>query len=192
MKTNRAMRKAVRSHVVGKPNPNSRDELLLYKDIIRNLYQKPESEYYFHFNIAITDFGVPSKSMRIRDFQEEYINFVMERCRVTRRMALELLSMVGGEAVRTNKLLLDVAKVRNGRIETAIELNRGQHYYIPEDTLAQKKFARDQFCDMLKEMEMKKLCEFFAANYCTLGECGASSEENFRLSQILFDFTHNI
>lgn len=192
MRTNRAMRKAVRSHVIGSPNSNSKDEQLLYLDIVRNLYKNPSSECLFYFNTPITDFGVPSKSLHIRDFQEEYIDFVMGQCNATHRVALDLLSLVGGEAIRTNKLLLDVAKVRDGQIVTAIELNRGQHYYVPDDESARKQFARARFCDMVKEKEMKKLCEFFAANYCTFGECGASSEETMRLNQLLFDFTHNI
>ena len=177
-------------HLIGDPNEISRDEQTMYLDVLNSMLTHPGSQYYFYFNQPITAFGVPSKSLRIRDHHEEYLGFVMKRCRVGRKEALELMALVGHEPIRTNTLLLDVGKVYQGKLVMALELNRAQHYRVPEDNDSRQKFARAIFGDMLKEKELRKISEILEVNYCRRQEGSATTAENLQIDRILYDFVH--
>lgn len=192
MKTTRSLRQMARNHIIGAPNEDSRDENMLYLDILGTMLKNPSSPYFFYFNTPITTFGVPSQSLRIRDCQEEYLDFAMNRCKVERREALELLNLVGHEPVRTNALLLDVGKVHNKKLVMALELNRNQHYEVPENGDERANFARVLFRDMLKERELRKISEMLEVNYCRRNNGSANTEECLQINHILYDFVHNV
>lgn len=192
MKTTRSLRQIARSHIIGTPHEDSRDENMLYLDILSTMLENPSSSYYYYFNTPITTFGVPSQTLRIRDCQEGYLNFAMKRCQIERREALELLNMVGHEPIRTNTLLLDVGKTFNGKLIMALELNREQHYNVPEDFEDRANFARTLFRDMLKEQELRKVSDMFEVNYYRRDNGSANTEECLTTNRILYNFVHNI
>lgn len=187
-----ALRRAPKAKITGNYNDCSNDERLLYQDIERNLELVPHTPYAFLFNINMVELGAPSNSFYIKDYKNKYLQFVQSRCRVSENEALHLLTLVGEEAVHAINLSVDVVKVRGKEIVLAMELNRGQHYIVPPRLAEQKVFAREVFRDMIKEQEMRKVCNFYVANYNLLTEYGISSTEVAELVRVLYDFTHNL
>jgi hypothetical protein len=158
------IRKKILSHLHGCPDYCSQDELRIHQLILCNLRNKPDSEYEFYFNEAITTFGVPTKSIMIQDCRDAFIAYVMNRCDVERYEAIEFVNMIDSP-IRTNTLLLDVGKVLDGKLIMALESNRGSHYIVPDDMEKRKKFARGLFADFVKETELKKITEFVEVNH---------------------------
>lgn len=181
----------IEKHIVGETNELSNVEQLLYQDIVTNLRRHPQSEYKFFFNTSIIHFGVPSRTFRSRDYHAQLIEYITDHCNVEREEAIELVCLLN-KNVTTNTLKLDVAKVKDGKVVTAIELNREMHYTVPCDIEGRKRFVEGRFCDMIKQHELSKLHDFKTANYCLRYEHGASSDENMRLDSMLYDFTHNL
>lgn len=186
------LRHAPKKKIDGLYNDLSNDERLLYQDIERNLELNPDSPYSFLFNKDLIEFGVPSNCFYIKDYKNQYMQFIQRRCRVSENEALYLLTLVGEEAVHAANLSVDVAKVRGKEIILAMELNRGQHYVVPTRLAEQKIFAREVFRDMIKEQELRKVCNFYVANYCLLSDYGISSTEVKELVTTLYDFTHDL
>ncbi len=176
----------------GNVNGLSRDEMSLYDDIYASIMQQPETPYVFYFNERIVNFGVPSKSFKIHNEQEAYIEFAMTRCGISRAEAIELLCKISTDPVRTNTLMLDVGKVCDGKLIMALELNRSQHYNIPDDTTKLPIFARDLFCDMVKERELRKVGAFAAIDFSRRANGTADTEEMLATNKLLYRFVHEL
>ena len=188
----RAARQKASKHVIGDANEFSREENSLYLDARDVMMMNPNSQYYFYFNQPIVEFGVPSKAFKIRDLRDDYINFVMARCRVGKNEAIELYEAISPEPIRTNALKLDIGKVIRGKLIAAIELNGTQHVIVPEDPEARAAFARIACCDMVKKKELEKICKITEIDFYRRQIGVASTRENLQMDTLLFNFIHEV
>lgn len=169
------------SHTYGDIDENSRDEMKMYQLVVNNLCEKPDTQYHFHFNRPITEFGVPSKCVRMQDNKDRFIEYAMQRCDVTRREAIAMIGFVGQEPIRTNKLHLDIGKIDgNGNLVAGLESNRGLHYVLPDSFNQMVTFARGVFADMVKETEIRKIADFIEVNHCIQHTHGIGSDEYYQ------------
>ena len=179
MINSRNLRKQAYARVHGSPNVKSNDELRLHGLIVSNLYDNPGSKYHFHFNCPITEFGVPTKSVRIQDCRDEFMQYIMNRCLIDQREAIELMNMVDAP-IRTNTLLLDVGKTRGNKLIAGLESNRGSHYIVPDTMSERISFARSVFADFVKEVEISKIAEFIEVNHWVKNFYGIGSPESIK------------
>ena len=173
---------------------DSADERNLYMDLRRALRKTPNTQCQFFLNYRITDFGVDSQYFYVQDYQKEYLQFVMNRCNLPKQDASFLLSLINGASTRANTLRVDAVKMKNGKLVMAIELNRASHYdFDAHETIEDyREFAKSQFNDMVKEIEMRKICEFYVANMDWVENHGPSNEKSMELVRVLHDFTHDL
>jgi hypothetical protein len=191
MTKHRNSRKDAFSHIHGVPSEDSNDEIQLYRLIIKNLRTCENPTYDFHFNEPITKFGVPSKTVRIQDYRECFVAYLMGRSLVDREEAIELMHMID-TPVRTNTLKLDIGKTdRDGNLVVGLESNRSAHYVVPERYKDRGAFAKSVFNDMIKEIEISKIAGFLEVNHCIQHIYGTSSDENIEQALAVRDFVSN-
>ena len=184
--------KAAAKRIVGAPNESSREEKALYSSVYASVLNNPNTKYEFHFNSSIVYFGVPTKTIKVREHFSEFIDFLMSRCRVSNAEAIELINLMGNEPVRTNALKLDVGKVVKGRLVQAIEINGERHYCVPDDVEEQRSFVRGVFCDMVKMKELEAICPITEIDIFERNMGFSTVEKNLQNDTILYNFVHEI
>lgn len=184
--------KAAAKRIIGSPNESSREEKALYSSVYTSVLNNPNTKYEFHFNSSIVHFGVPTKTIKVREHFSEFIDFLMSRCRVSNAEAIELINLMGNEPVRTNALKLDVGKVVKGRLVQAIEINGERHYCVPDDVEEQRSFVRGVFCDMVKMKELEAICPITEIDVFERNMGFSTVEKNLQNDTILYNFVHEI
>ena len=188
----KAQDEEVKKHLIGMPSQDSNEEQTLCSDIRGVLFQNPNTPYIFMFNQPLYVFHVPTKSFKMSEYQNEFLDYMVKRCHIDRRIAIELYEIADKTPVRTNALKLDVAKVKNGKLEMALELNSATHYDIPDDITACADFARRVFCDMIKQKVLSAVTNFVEVDFAQRREGTAPTASNLKTAKILYDFVHNI
>ena len=63
--------KAAAKRIIGSPNESSREEKALYSSVYASVLNNPSTKYEFHFNSSIVYFGVPTKTIKVREHFSE-------------------------------------------------------------------------------------------------------------------------
>lgn len=172
-------RKLVPLYINGDPNMDSRDEQNLYTCLKRNLKQvldeKRLPNVSFCFNQCLTDLDIETQVFRVQDYRELYIDYMCRTCGVPRSVACDYYRLIQTETVRTNSLVVDLAKYDGDVLIGVAESNRGSHYRPTEGQEAA--FAKRAFCDMIKRIKVSEKCEFVEINQCLWDENGIGSPE---------------
>lgn len=183
---------AVKKHLIGMPSLDSIEEQTLCSDIRGVLYQNPDTPYVFMFNQPLYVFNVPTKSYKMSEYQNEFLEYMVMQCRIDRQTAIELYEIADKTPVRTNALKVDAAKVKDGKLEIALELNSSTHYDIPDDFTVCADFARRMFCDMIKRKVLSSMTNFVPIDFSQRRDGTMSTKEHLRTAKLLYDFVHNV
>lgn len=171
---------------------DSSAERSLLSSIKTALANNLNTKYNFCFNLPITDFGIPSRYVRLQDIYDEYIDFTMKRCLVDREDAVSLMNKIENQRVRLRTLKLDVGKRIGNKLIAGIELNGPEHYEIPEDEDAQKIFARKLFTDCVKEIELRRIAQIYVADLRTYSSNGVGSLEHLNIANEIYSFANEM
>lgn len=180
---------SVHSQIHGEPNKFSKTEMNVYNAIVNAMSNHPNTKCEFYINLSLVDLGVPSKAIRPSDFQQDVIDFMMMRCKIDREDAVTLFNLLEDKYVRTNSLQADLVKAKNGKIISAVELNRGTHYRNQGN---KKKFARQLFNDFIKITELKKITEYVEIDMRIQDIYGVGSIENQKMSNTLYNIINDL
>lgn len=182
----------VHKRIFGKCQGDSAAERSFLAAIKSALIKNPKTKYNFCFNFPITKFGIPSRYVRLQEIDNEYINFVMRRCLIDREDAVALMNKIENPRIRLATLKLDVGKRIGKKLIAGVELNGPEHYEVPEDEELQKQFARKQFADCVKEIELRRIAHIYISDLRTYSSDGVGSLEHLDIANELYSFANNL